>query len=157
MIRSGDNAMPRLAVLAVVAAFAVAVVACPPAPSLAADHGGGDKKDDKKKEKDKPGQLPIPGKGERYARLPTIVLELWDKLGNFHMSSLDLLLLPDDAKCPEKQLSDKMRKALAAVSYEEYMGANPAPTIKSSMLALARKEPGCETIKDVLISKMLFR
>ena len=111
-----------------------------------------------KKEKEKPAQLPVPSKGQRYARLPSIALELWDKYGNFHLSSVDLLmLLPEEAKCPEKPVSDKMRKALNGIPYEEYMGANPAPMIKASMLELIRKEPGCDQVKEVLISKMLFR
>ncbi|MBI3444886.1 MAG: hypothetical protein HY055_05910 [Magnetospirillum sp.] len=111
-----------------------------------------------KKEKEKPAQLPVPAKGQRYARLPTIALELWDKYGNFHLSSVDLLMLvPEEVKCPEKNLSDKMRKVLNGIPYEEYMSGNPAPMIKSSMLDLARKEPGCDQIREILISKMLFR
>lgn len=117
-----------------------------------------EKKDDKKKEDKKPSQLPVPGKGQRYVRLPTIVLELWDRDGNFRMSSVDLLLLvTEDAKLAEKALADKMKRALNATPYEEYMRANPAPMIKASMLDLARKEPGGDKILDLLISKMIFR
>lgn len=117
-----------------------------------------EKKDEKKKEDKKPNQLPIPGKGQRYVRLPTIVLELWDKDGNFRMSSVDLLLLVhEDAKLAEKALSEKMKRQLNSTPYEEYMGTNPAPMIKATMLDLARKEPGGEKIIDLLISKMLFR
>ncbi len=117
-----------------------------------------EKKDEKKKEDKKPNQLPIPGKGQRYVRLPTIVLELWDKDGNFRMSSVDLLLLVhEDAKLAEKTLSEKMKRQLNSTPYEEYMAANPAPMIKATMLDLARKEPGGEKIIDLLISKMLFR
>ena len=115
------------------------------------------KKEDKKKE-GKAAPLPIPAKGERYARIPTIALELWDGYGNFHLSTVDLILLvPEEAKFSEKVISDKMRKVLNGIPYEEYMSSNPAPMIKASMLELVRKEPGCEQTKDVLISKMLFR
>ncbi|WP_082915033.1 hypothetical protein [Paramagnetospirillum marisnigri] len=125
-------------------------------PALAS--GGGDKKDEKKKDDKKPGQLPIPGKGQRYVRLPTIVLELWDRDGNFRMSSVDLLLLVhEDAKLAEKQLSEKMKRQLNATPYEEYMASNPAPMIKATMLDLARKEPGGDKIIDLLINKMIFR
>jgi hypothetical protein len=122
-----------------------------------------EKKDDKKKEKedkkkDGKGPLPIPAKGERYARIPTIALELWDGYGNFHLSTVDLLLLvPEEAKFSEKLISDKMRKVLNGIPYEEYMNGNPAPMIKATMLELVRKEPGCEQTKEVLIAKMLFR
>jgi hypothetical protein len=122
-------------------------------PAFAAE-----KKDDKKEEKKKSNQLPVPGKGQRYARLPTIVLELWDKDGNFRMSSVDLLLLVhEDAKLAEKTMSEKMKRQLNAIPYEEYMGSNPAPMIKASMLDLARKEPGGDKIIDLLIAKMIFR
>jgi hypothetical protein len=115
------------------------------------------KKEDKKKE-GKSAPLPIPAKGQRYARLPTIALELWDGYGNFHLSTVDLLLLvPEDAKFSDKVISDKMRKVLNGIPYEEYMSSNPAPMIKATMLELVRKEPGCEQAIDVLISKMLFR
>ena len=115
------------------------------------------KKEDKKKDS-KPAPLPIPSKGERYVRIPTIALELWDGYGNFHLSTVDLIVLvPEEAKFSEKVISDKMRKALNGIPYEEYMSSNPAPMIKASMLELVRKEPGCEQTKDVLISKMLFR
>jgi hypothetical protein len=115
------------------------------------------KKEDKKKD-NKPGPLPIPAKGERYARIPTIALELWDGYGNFHLSTVDLILLvPEEAKFSEKVISDRMRKVLNGIPYEEYMSGNPAPMIKASMLELVRKEPGCEQTKDVLIAKMLFR
>ena len=108
--------------------------------------------------KEKPAQLPVPSKGQRYARLPTIALELWDKYGNFHLSTVELLMLmPEEIKCPEKQISDKMRKVLNGIPYEEYMAANPAPMIKASMLELVRKEPGCDQVREVLISKMMFR
>lgn len=128
------------------------------APAWAEGHGGGEKKDEKKKDDKKPGQLPSPGKGQRYSRLPTIVLELWDKDGNFRMSSIDLLLLlTEDAKISEKPLAEKMKRALNAIPYEEYMRANPAPMIKASMLELARKEPGGEKVLDLLINKMIFR
>jgi hypothetical protein len=117
-----------------------------------------EKKDDKKKDDKKPGQLPIPGKGERYVRLPTIVLELWDKDGNFRMSSVDLLLLvAEDAKLAEKALAEKMKRTLNATPYEEYMRSNPAPMIKATLLELAKKEPGGDKIKDLLINKMIFR
>lgn len=113
------------------------------------------KKDDKKKDDKK---LPIPAKGERYARIPTIALELWDGYGNFHLSTVDLLLLvPEEAKFSEKALADKMRRVLNGIPYEEYMSGNPAPMIKATMLELVRKEPGSEQTKEVLISKMLFR
>jgi len=126
--------------------------------ALAEEHEGGEKKDEKKKDDKKPGQLPSPGKGQRYIRLPSIALELWDKYGNFHMSSVDLLLLvPEEAKFSDKVVVDKMRKALNAVPYEDYMSGNPAPMIKASMLDLVRKEPGAEGTLDVLIAKMLFR
>lgn len=115
------------------------------------------KKEDKKKEA-KSGPLPIPAKGQRYARIPTIALELWDGYGNFHLSTVDLLLLvPEEAKFSEKVISDKMRKTLNGIPYEEYMSGNPAPMIKATMLELVRKEPGCEQTIDVLIAKMLFR
>ncbi len=115
------------------------------------------KKEDKKKE-GKGGPLPIPAKGQRYARIPTIALELWDGYGNFHLSTLDLLLLvPEEAKFSEKLISDKMRKVLNGIPYDEYMSGNPAPMIKATMLELVRKEPGAEQTIDVLISKMLFR
>jgi hypothetical protein len=117
-----------------------------------------EKKDEKKKDDKKPAQLPIPGKGERYIRLPTIVLELWDRDGNFRMSSVDLLLLvAEDAKLAEKALAEKMKRTLNATPYEEYMRANPAPMIKATMLDLAKKEPGGDKIKDLLINKMIFR
>lgn len=116
-----------------------------------------EKKKDKE-DKKKSSQLPIPAKGQRYVRLPTIVLELWDKDGNFRMSSVDLLLLvTEDAKVSEKPLSEKMKRALNATPYEEYMRSNPAPMIKASMLELARKEPGGDKVLDLLISKMIFR
>ncbi|WP_096702493.1 hypothetical protein [Magnetospirillum sp. 15-1] len=115
------------------------------------------KKEDKKKDS-KGGPLPIPAKGQRYARLPTIALELWDGYGNFHLSTVDLLLLvPEEAKISEKVVSDKMRKVLNGIPYEEYMSGNPAPMIKATMLELVRKEPGGEQTIEVLISKMLFR
>lgn len=133
------------------ATFAAALAA--PAATFAAE-----KKDEKKKDDKKPGQLPIPGKGERYIRLPTIVLELWDKDGNFRMSSVDLLLLvAEDAKLAEKALAEKMKRTLNATPYEEYMRSNPAPMIKATMLDLAKKEPGGDKIKDLLINKMIFR
>lgn len=133
------------------ATFAAALAA--PVAALAAE-----KKDEKKKDDKKPGQLPIPGKGERYIRLPTIVLELWDKDGNFRMSSVDLLLLvAEDAKLAEKALAEKMKRTLNATPYEEYMRSNPAPMIKATMLDLAKKEPGGDKIKDLLINKMIFR
>lgn len=116
------------------------------------------KKEKEDKKKEGKGPLPIPAKGERYARLPTIALELWDSYGNFHLSTVDLLLLvPEEAKFAEKSISDKMRKVLNAIPYEEYMSSNPAPMIKATMLDLVRKEPGMEMTKEVLISKMLFR
>lgn len=133
------------------ATFAAALAA--PVAALAAE-----KKDEKKKDDKKPAQLPIPGKGERYIRLPTIVLELWDKDGNFRMSSVDLLLLvAEDAKLAEKALAEKMKRTLNATPYEEYMRSNPAPMIKATMLDLAKKEPGGDKIKDLLINKMIFR
>ncbi|MDO8608182.1 MAG: hypothetical protein Q7R40_16730 [Phaeospirillum sp.] len=129
-----------------------AALAMPPAAFAA------EKKDEKKKEDKKPSQLPVPAKGQRYVRLPTIVLELWDRDGNFRMSSVDLLLLvTEDAKLAEKALADKMKRTLNATPYEEYMRANPAPMIKASMLDLARKEPGGDKILDLLINKMIFR
>ena len=147
--------MHRRVFITALAGFALAQ---PLRPARANEHGGDEKKDEKKKDDKKPGQLPIPAKGQRYARLPTIVLELWDKLGNFHMSSIDLLLLvPEEAKFSDKVIADKMRKALNAIPYEEYMAANPAPMVKASMLDLVRKEPGAEQTIDVLIAKMLFR
>jgi hypothetical protein len=128
-----------------------------PASALAAEKKDDKKKEEKKKE-GKGAPLPIPTKGQRYARIPTIALELWDGYGNFHLSTVDLLLLvPEEAKFSEKVISDKMRKALNGIPYEEYMASNPAPMIKASMLELVRKEPGCEQTIDVLISKMLFR
>ncbi|CAA7615470.1 conserved exported hypothetical protein [Candidatus Terasakiella magnetica] len=128
------------------------------APAPAAASSGGEKKDEKKKEKEKPLPLPKPGKDERYAKIPTIALELWDKHGSFHLSTVDLLILvPETAKFSEKVLADKMRKVLMGIAYEEYMAANPAPMIKASMLDLVRKEPGLEMTKDLLIAKMLFR
>ncbi len=66
------------------------------APAAIAAESSDAKKEEKKKKNDdkkKASQLPIPAKGERYIRLPTIVLELWDRDGNFRMSSVDLLLL----------------------------------------------------------------
>lgn len=116
------------------------------------------KKEKEDKKKEGKGPLPIPAKGERYARLPTIALELWDSYGNFHLSTVDLLLLvPEEAKFAEKAVADKMRKVLNGIPYEEYMSSNPAPMIKATMLDLVRKEPGMEGTKEVLISKMLFR
>lgn len=112
---------------------------------------------EEKKEK-KTDRLPIPAKGDRYVRLPTMALELYDKAGQYHMSSIDLILqVPDEAKFSEKHLSDKMRMAFNVIPYEEYAQANPAPMVKSLALEIARKEPGSETTRDVLISKMLFR
>jgi hypothetical protein len=149
--------MPKLlARLAIALLLAGAV----PHLALAEGHGGGgEKKDEKKKDDKKPGQLPIPGKGQRYVRLPTIVLELWDKDGNFRMSSVDLLLLvQEDAKIAEKPLSEKMKRMLNSTPYEEYMRGNPAPMIKATMLDLARKEqPDGAKVLDLLISKMIFR
>jgi hypothetical protein len=138
--------------------FILLALAAAGAPSsLRASEKKDDKKKDDKKDK-KGGPLPIPAKGERYARIPTIALELWDGYGNFHLSTVDLLLLvPDEAKFSEKVLADKMRRVLNGIPYEEYMSANPAPMIKATMLELVRKEPGCEQTKEVLISKMLFR
>jgi hypothetical protein len=125
----------------------------PALPGRAEEH----KKEEKKKE-GKSSPLPIPSKGMRYARVPTISLELWDADGNFHLCTLDLLLLmPEEAKVSEKVLSDKMRRVLNGIPYEEYMSSNPAPMIKASMLELVRKEPGAEQVQEVLISKMLFR
>lgn len=112
---------------------------------------------EEKKEK-KNDRLPVPGKGERYVRLPTIALELYDKAGQYHMSSIDLILLvPEEAKFSEKHLSDKMRMSFNVIPYDEYAQANPAPMVKSLALEIARKEPGSENTRDVLISKMLFR
>ncbi|CAA7626216.1 hypothetical protein [Magnetospirillum sp. SS-4] len=141
----------------VIALLALALAA----PAAIAAESSDAKKEEKKKkndEKKKASQLPIPAKGERYIRLPTIVLELWDRDGNFRMSSVDLLLLvAEDAKLSEKALSEKMKRTLNATPYEEYMRSNPAPMIKATMLDLARKEPGGDKIKDLLISKMIFR
>ncbi|BAE52686.1 hypothetical protein [Paramagnetospirillum magneticum] len=135
--------------------FLVAALAAGLAPSLALAEEK--KKEDKKKE-GKGAPLPIPSKGERYVRIPTIALELWDSYGNFHLSTVDLLMLvPEEAKVSEKAISDKMRKVLNGIPYEEYMSSNPAPMIKATMLELVRKEPGCEQTREVLISKMLFR
>ncbi len=139
-------------------AAVAALLLAPAASAWAEGHEGGEKKDDKKKDDKKPGQLPTPGKGQRYVRLPTIVLELWDKDGNFRMSSIDLLLLvTEDAKIADKPLAEKMKRALNATPYEEYMRANPAPMIKASMLDLARKEAGADKVLDLLINKMIFR
>ena len=141
-----------------IAPFSALLACAPLSPLRAEEPGGGEKKDDKKKDDKKPGQLPSPGKGRRYIRLPTIVLELWDKDGNFRMSSVDLLLLvTEDAKVAEKPLAEKMKRALNSTPYEEYMRANPAPMIKASMLELARKESGGDKILDLLINKMIFR
>ncbi|SEH27742.1 hypothetical protein [Magnetospirillum fulvum] len=112
---------------------------------------------EEKKEK-KNDRLPVPVKGDRYVRLPTMALELYDKAGQYHMSSIDLILqVPEEAKFSEKHLSDKMRMAFNVIPYEEYARANPAPMVKSLALEIARKEPGTEMTRDVLISKMLFR
>ena len=140
----------------VIAGLAALVAVRPLAVARAEE---GDKKADKEKEdKKKASQLPSPGKGMRYVRLPTIVLELWDKDGNFRMSSLDLLLLvTEDAKLSEKPLAEKMKRALNATPYEDYMASNPAPMIKASMLELARKEVGADKVLDLLINKMIFR
>ena len=142
-----------------VSVLSALLITAPLGLAHAEGHGGGEeKKDEKKKDDKKPGQLPIPAKGQRYIRLPTIVLELWDKDGNFRMSSIDLLLLvADDAKLADKKVADNMKKALNAIPYEEYMRANPAPMIKASMLDLARKEPGGDKVLDLLINKMIFR
>ncbi|KIL96834.1 hypothetical protein CCC_01700 [Paramagnetospirillum magnetotacticum MS-1] len=133
----------------------IGVMGFAPSAVLAEEH----KKEEKKKEKEgKSAPLPIPAKGERYVRIPTIALELWDAYGNFHLSTVDLLMLvPEEAKLSEKVISDKMRRVLNGIPYEEYMAGNPAPMIKATMLELVRKEPGCEQTKEVLISKMLFR
>jgi hypothetical protein len=141
-----------------------------PLPAFAEGHGGGggggehapapkkEEKKEKKEKKEKEGPPPSPGKGERYIRLPSISLELYDKLGNFHLSSVDLMLLaPEEAKMPEKKIAEKMGKVLNVIPYEEYMKGNPAPLIKSMMLDLVRKEPGGEGVREVLIYKMLFR
>jgi hypothetical protein len=111
-----------------------------------------------KKDKEKPAPLPQAANGERYIKLPPIVLELWDRNGVFHLSSVDFVLIAsDDTKLAEKNLSDKMRKVLNGISYEEYTATNPAPFMKDTMLDLIRKQPGGEKVKEVLISKMLFR
>lgn len=136
----------------------VAALLALPLAARAEEKKDKDKEKEKKKDDKKSGPLPIPAKGERYARLPTIALELWDSYGNFHLSTVDLLLLvPEEAKFAEKSIADKMRKVLNGIPYEEYMSSNPAPMIKATMLDLVRKEPGMEGTKEVLISKMLFR
>ncbi|WP_155801666.1 hypothetical protein [Magnetospirillum molischianum] len=112
---------------------------------------------EEKKEK-KNDRLPIPAKGDKYVRLPTMALELYDKAGQYHMSSIDLILqVSEEAKFSEKHLSDKMRMAFNVIPFEEYAQGNPAPMVKSLALEIARKEPGSELTRDVLISKMLFR
>jgi hypothetical protein len=144
---------PIVLAAALVAAFGLVL---PPPAAFAEEHGGGEKKEEKKDKKNE--KLAPPAVGERYARLPTIALELWDKEGAYHMSTVDLILqVPEESKFSEKKISEVVRKALNVIPYEEYSRANPAPMIKSLVLDRVRQEPGCEQTKDVLISKLLFR
>jgi len=148
--------MPALSCrFAVLATLVLALGLALPAPA-GAEEGGGEKKEQKKEKKNE--KLAPPAVGERYAKLPTISLELWDKTGQFHLTMIDLILqVPDEAKFSEKKVSEAVRKTLNVIPYEEYSRANPTPMIKSLVLERVRQEPGCEQARDVLISKLLFR
>ena len=143
----------RRSAAALAAGLALALALAAPAW---AESGGAPKPEGKTEKKND--KLAPPAKGERYARLPTIVLELWDRAGTYHYSTIDLILqVPEEAKFSEKKVSDAIKRMLNTIPFEEYAQANPAPMIKAMVLERVRQEPGCEMARDVLISKMLFR
>lgn len=95
---------------------------------------------------------------DRFAKVPPVVLELYDEKGIFHLCVIELVLqMPEKGKVSEKVLAEKMQKVLNAIPYEDYVKSNPAPLIKSMALDMVRKEPGGTDVKEVLIKNIVFR
>lgn len=95
---------------------------------------------------------------ELYTKLQTIALEKWDADGMFHVVIVDLVIvMPPGAKEVNKNVFERIKRALDAYSYEEFMKANPGPLIKSVAMEIIRKEPNGELAKEVLLARLLFR
>jgi len=110
-----------------------------------------------KKEK-KTDRVPTAEPGQRYVRLPPIVLELYDRQGQYHMSMIELtLLLTQETKVSEKKVSDRLRMAFNVIPYEEYTRSNSTLMVKNTALDLLRQDYGAAGVLDVLIAKMMFR
>ncbi len=94
---------------------------------------------------------------ETYVKLQTIVLEVWDQDGLFHMVVLEMVVaMPDNGRI-NKSVSFKIQQQLQTYPYEELQKPEAAAMIKETALDIVRAEPDGARARDVLINKFQFR
>ena len=92
-----------------------------------------------------------------FQKLDNVVVEMWDKNGNFHTLVAKMqAYFPARPQMP-KGLGEKIKHKLQAIPYEEFRKPGGTELLKSVAKQTLQEDPGTEKVEDVFIVFLSFQ
>ena len=92
-----------------------------------------------------------------YQKLDNLVVEMWDKQGNFHMLVCKMQAYFPARPNMAKDLGLKMKHKVQAVPYEEFRKPGGTELLKSLVKEVLEDDPGSENVEDVYIMSLSYQ
>ena len=95
--------------------------------------------------------------GGGFQKLDNLIVEMWDKEGNFHM-----LVAKTQAYFPAKPnlakgIGIKIKHRIQAVPYEEFRKPGGTQLLKDLIKEIIAAEPGSENVEEILIMSLSYQ
>jgi len=92
-----------------------------------------------------------------FQKLDNVVVEMWDKNGNFHTLVAKMqAYFPSRPQMP-KGMGEKIKHKLQAIPYEEFRKPGGTELIKSVAKEVLQEDPGSANVEDVFIMFLSFQ
>ena len=92
-----------------------------------------------------------------YQKLPNMVVEMWDKQGNFHMLICKMQAYFPSRPNMAKDLGEKIKHKIQAVPYEEFRKPGGTEMLKELVKSALEDDPGSENVEDVYIMTLAYQ
>ena len=92
-----------------------------------------------------------------YQKLDNLVVEMWDKEGNFHMLVAKMKAYFPSRPNMAKGLGEVMKHRIQAVPYEEFRKPGGTELLKSIVKSVLEDDPGSENVEDVYIMALSYQ
>ena len=92
-----------------------------------------------------------------YQKLDNLVVEMWDKQGNFHMLVAKMQAYFPSRPNMAKGLGEKMKHKIQAIPYEEFRKPGGTELLKSVVKSVLLEDPGSEKVEDVYVISLSYQ
>ena len=92
-----------------------------------------------------------------YQKLDNLVIEMWDKDGNFHMMVAKMQAYFPSRPNMAKGLGEKMKHKIQAIPYEEFRKPGGTELLKSVVKSVLLEDPGSEKVEDVFVIALSYQ